>query len=429
MIAVVNHRNDLFHIEYEFNRGYRRDRMLCFALDLLEQSGTGDHSAEAVKKQLFALGSSISIRCGVSSSTIDIEGIDANLEPTLALLDTWFRQAKLEPETMRRLGQNLLGTRKDAMADPDQLGYALEQYATRDRDSAYRLEPTNGQITTAKIDVLGRLITGFLDHAHKTRYFGPRSGPEAAKVIGIGRRHAKLERRSAIHYRKTTTPTIYFVHREVAKSSVSLALPLGAGERAHKPVAELFDTYLGGGMNALLFQELREARGLVYFAYGHTSTGRYLDDHWALEGGLGTQVDKTADALTTFLELVRTRPLDANRIGVARASLDQDYRSSRIDPRWSMHWIDSWDDAGESSDPRPWMWQQIQALDDEQLREFAGRFADAPILIAIIGDRSRDLAALERIGTVIEVEPAALFSYGPFPDLGAQPAAAPSRGP
>jgi hypothetical protein len=58
-------------------------------------------------------------------------------------------------------------------------------------------------------------------------------------------------------------------------------------------------------MNALLFQEMREARGLVYFSFGFVNQGRYPDDTWSMSGGMGTQVDKTPEALTTYLDLVR----------------------------------------------------------------------------------------------------------------------------
>ena len=416
LIAVKNQRNDLFQLVYSFERGHKRERMLCHALNALEQSGAGDQSAEAFKKQLFALGSSISTFCYDESSGIRVTGIDANMEKTLVLLDTWFRQPKIDPDTLAKLGDNVLSTRKDGMEDPDNLWGVLGDFAQHDRDAASLHEATNKQITGAKVGPLTKLITGALDHQHRTMYYGPRPGPDAAKLVALGKDHKKVPRRAPITYRKPRSPTIYFVHREVAKSYVSVSVPLGPGERAKKPTAELLNTYLNGGMNALLFQEMREARGLVYFSYGAVNRGRYPDDPWAMTGGMGTQVDKTPDALATFLDLVRTKPLDAGRIAIARTSLDQEYRSSRIDPRWSAYWISSWDDAGEPTDPRPWYWEQVKALKDDDLRAFAGSFADKPVVVAIIGDRTRvNLDALKKLGTVIELTADKLFSYGAFP--------------
>ena len=416
MVAVVNKRNDLFSLGYQFDRGYKRDAMLCHALDLLEQSGAGEQSAEVFKRELFALGSTIDFSCGADSSSINVRGIDANMEKTLALLDGWMRGPKLDADTLHKLGENVLSTRKDSMEDPDNLWGVLGEYAQFDRESDYLHAPSNKQITGARVEPLGKLVQGFLDYQHKTLYYGPRPAADAAKVVALGKSHRKLTHRPPLVYRKTKTPTIYFVHREVAKSYVSVTLPHGPGERARKPIARLLNTYLNGGMNALLFQEMREARGLVYFSYGAVDQGRYPDDPWAMSGGMGTQADKTPDALKTFLELVKTRPLDPGRIAVARTTIDQDFRSSRIDPRYSLYLIDQWDDAGEPSDPRPWYWEQIQALPEEPLRAFASSFTDKPVIVGIIGDRNRiDMAALEQLGKVIELTPDKLFSYGAFP--------------
>jgi len=430
LIAVVNQRNDLFALRYQFDRGYKRDRLLCHALDLLEQSGAGELPAEALQKRLFALGSAVEFECGAHTSAISISGVDANLEPTLALLDAWLRQPRLEAETLRKLGDNTLSTRKDDMEDPDTLWRVLGEYVQHDKTSEFLQAPTNSQIVAAKVEPLGKLLRGFLDHQHKTLYFGPRAPADAAKVVAVGKAHKPLSRRPPVVYRKSKGTTIFFVHREVAKSYVSVAIPHGPDQRANKPTAKLLNTYLNGGMNALLFQELREARGLVYFAYGAVSQGRYPDDPWAMLGGMGTQVDKTPDALKTFVELARDRPLDAGRIAVARTTLDQEYRSSRIDPRESVYWIDAWDDAGEATDPRPWYWAQILALPDDQLRSFAASFAARPVIIGVIGDRKRvDLPALAKLGTVIELRPEQLFSYGAFPRTKAAPADEPDDKP
>ena len=143
-------------------------------------TGAGELSAEAFKKQLFALGSSISFSCGDDSSTIRVSGIDANMEKTLALLDTWFRQPRLDPETLVKLGDNTLSQRKDGMEDPDNLWGVLGDFAQHDRDAASLHEPTNKQITGARVGPLGKLISGALDHQHKTMYYGPRAGADAA---------------------------------------------------------------------------------------------------------------------------------------------------------------------------------------------------------------------------------------------------------
>lgn len=416
LIAVKNARNDLFSVVYKFERGHRRERLLCYALDVVEQSGAADMSAEALKKKLFSLGTNVYFACDADDSSITVEGVDANMEQSLKLVDTWLREVKIDPTVLRGIADNTISERHDGMEDPDMLAYALSRYALYDRDSEFLLAPTNAQITAAKPEALARLAREFLDHQHKTLYFGPRPAAEAAKAVVLGKSHRKVTPRPPVKFRKVGKPALYFTHRDVAKSTVSLGIPSAALPREKRPAAKLWSEYLGGGMNTLLFQELREARGLVYYAFGTLATGERPNDAWALSGGLGTQSDKTVEALTTYLELL-ARPLDAVRLQSARATIDQEYRSSRVDPRYSAGLVHAWDERGEPSDPRPWTWQQIGALTQQQLQEFAAGYARGPAIIGLVGNRDNlDLGALKKIGELVEVAPDKLFSYGPFPN-------------
>lgn len=415
LVAVTNGRNDLFSLTYRFERGHKRERMLCHALDVVEQSGAGDQSAEALKKSLFALGTSVSFACDSHESAITIEGIDANMETSLALVDRWLREVKIDPAVLRGIADNVISTRRDMMEDPDALAGALADFAIHGKDSEYLHAPTNTQILGAKPEALTRLSREFLDHRHKTLYFGPRSPTDAAKVVGLGKGHRKLTPRPPVAYRKVPKPTLYFTHRDVTKSTIAVALPTRALAREQRPAARMLSEYLGGGMNTLLFQEMRESRGLVYYAWGVLFVGSRPSDAWALRGGLGTQSDKTSEALRVFFELLG-RPLDAVRLGSARAAIDQEYRSSRIDPRTSGWIVHSWDELGEKSDPRPWAWETIGKMTQEQLQGFAASFSAVPPIVGLVGNRERlDLEALKKLADVVEVAPASLFSYGSFP--------------
>lgn len=429
LIAVKNARNDLFSVTYQFERGHKRDRMLCYALDVLDQSGTRELAAEALKKQLFALGTSVRFACDSHESAVVVEGVDATMDESLRVVERWFREVQIDPARLQAIADNTLSVRRDAMEDPDQLADALAEYALLGKDSEYLLEPTNAQIAGARPDALARLLREFPDHQHRTLYFGPRPAAEAARAIGLGKDHRKVAARPPVAFRKVARPTLYFTHRDVAKSTIALGMPTGTRPRDDRPAAQLLNEYLGGGMNALLFQELREARGLVYYAWGVVSPGERPSDAWMLRGGLGTQSDKTTEALRTFLDLLR-RPLDARRLGSARASLDQEFRGSRIDPRHSARMVDAWDEQGEKTDPRPWLWEKIGGLTPEQLQAFAGRYVALPTIVGMVGHRERlDLAALKQIGELVEVAPAQLFSYGAFPKAAARPAAPAAEAP
>ena len=69
-------------------------------------------------------------------------------------------------------------------------------------------------------------------------------------------------------------------------------------ERA--PIIALFNEYFGGSMNAIVFQELREARGLAYSAYAQYDTPYRLGDKESFYTYIITQNDKMMDCVHEF---------------------------------------------------------------------------------------------------------------------------------
>lgn len=70
------------------------------------------------------------------------------------------------------------------------------------------------------------------------------------------------------------------------------------------PVATLYNEYFGGGMNSIVFQELREARGLAYSASAGLGEPSRLDKPYIYSTFIATQNDKMGDALTAFDEVI-----------------------------------------------------------------------------------------------------------------------------
>ena len=86
LYASRNPFNDLFSLTFVFDRGQRQQRDLCAALSLLDLSGAGGMSADAFKKKLFGLGTSLSYGCGEQESSVQLAGLDKNLWPSLRLV-------------------------------------------------------------------------------------------------------------------------------------------------------------------------------------------------------------------------------------------------------------------------------------------------------------------------------------------------------
>jgi predicted Zn-dependent peptidase len=412
MVASRNKRHDLFTVTYEFELGSKRRRLLCHALDLLDRSGAKGLPAADLKRKLFAMGTSIATSCDADESQISVSGIDRNLESSVDLLETWLRTAEFDAKVVAALAANEISQRKDEVQEPQVIASALHEYVTRGADSRYLTVPSNRELKSARGPALRKLLAELPDHQHRVAYFGPRDAAAAAPLVAIGQKHRKVAPRDPLAFRIGKGTRIHLVDRPVAQSQVRLAVPHAPLDRGKRVVARLYSEYMGGNMGALVFQEIREARGLAYTANAGFRTGLRPVDQSALVGTMGTQADKTIDALTTLLSLLRKMPLQEQRFRVARDTLDEEYRSSRVDPRAAPLWVFGWDDQGEKSDPRPREWDQLKKLTGADLAAFALEVASGATLISILGHTKRfDQAALGEVGHIENVPVSKLFGY------------------
>ncbi|MCA9660396.1 MAG: insulinase family protein, partial [Myxococcales bacterium] len=416
LFAATNDLSDLFSLSYRFAVGERRRPLLCYALELADLAGAGDLDAAALQRKLFHLGTTVHTSCDDVETTITITGIDRNLEASVALVDQWLRAPSFDDDTVKGLLADTLSRRKDALEEPDFVAGALAAYASRGKASPYLAEPSNKKLAKATGKQLARELRELPDLAHATLYFGPRAPDSLRDAAVLGRDHKSLRPRVADRYRETKRPTLFFTHKDVAQAKIQLVLPqppLALEERGH---ARLFDQVLGGDMSGLIFQEIREARGLAYRAFARVAAGERPIDAAALRGYLGTQGDKAVDALRLMVDLVRGAPISAERFAASKTALGEDYRIDRITPRSRPWTVYAWERSGSAGDPRPAELATISGLDLEALRRFAGRFAEAPLVISLLGDRERvDLKRLGELAAIEEVGINDLVSYGPFP--------------
>ncbi|MBL4636216.1 MAG: insulinase family protein [Kofleriaceae bacterium] len=395
LISVVNERNDLFTLEYLFKSGRSDQPLLCHAFSLLERSGAGQRAPKDLQKRLYSIGSSIEFRCGVRSSTIVLAGIDRKMEDTIAILKEWVSTPLIEDGTLSNLVANALSQRKDAMNEPSVIAAALSQYALRGKNSVYLNVVSNKSLKRAKEKTLMGLITRLVNTKHRTAYFGPRNADRVKAVVGLGTKHKVAAKQKPLRYKAPKKSTLYFVDQKVAQAQIRIGWPTGELTEADSVKAALFNQYVGGGMGGLIFQEIREARGLAYSAWTyHTSSDRRGDDSLVV-AGLGTQADKSVEAVRTLMSLLIPLRVEPGRFTTAKNSLDADYRKNRTSPRRRSDVVFAWEDRGLSEDPSIKEYAELHKTPAGDMQTFANSKTKTPPILSISGDSDRiDLKAL-----------------------------------
>jgi predicted Zn-dependent peptidase len=164
-------------------------------------------------------------------------------------------------------------------------------------------------------------------------------------------------------------------------------------------------------MAGIVFQELREARGLAYAAGASYLTGYRKEDENLMVGGIETQADKVAGALEAYIDLFDRMPVSEERFAIARESLLNQYRTAKIGFREVLGAVRAWERKGLEADPRRERYEAIQTATLDNLLDFQRQYiADQPKLISIAGDKTRvGLGQLEKMGAIREVSLEEIF--------------------
>ncbi len=415
LVSVANEQNDLFTLEYQFNIGSQREPLLCYALSLLERSGAGKHSPEELQKELYAMGSSIDFRCSPRRSSIVISGIDRKMEDSIALLQKWLASPVTVPGTLDKLYANEVSRRKDQMNEPSAISSALFQFAIAGRESPYLKVASNKVLSRAKRKKLLAMVAKLLSTKHRTSYFGPRATEDLSALIAIGSAHKPTKPIKPMRIAIPKKPTLLFVDQKVAQAQVRIAWPSPELPVQDAVKAAILNQYLGGGMGGLIFQEIREARGLAYSAWTfHTATS-IQGDETALIAGLGTQADKTVEAVQTLMGLLSPLRVENGRFTTAINSLDAEFRKNRTPPRYRADVVYAWEDRGLSADPDKAEYEALHATEAGAVQAFSNARTSNAHVVTITGDSARiDLKALAKaigIATIKTMKIEKLFGY------------------
>ncbi len=409
--------NDLFSFEISIDTGSLADRRLDIARDLIDKVATPRFSSEDLKKEWYKLGSDFNINIGDQQTTISISGLDENFSASLALLVETLRQPATDDATLDELKQIILTKREDAVKDQRTIHQALYRYHRLGDKAYYRRVLSNEQVQALGRDELLALTRSLLDYEQTLSYTGTLP---AAQLKTILTQHyplpADLTGTPPHQILKNFQPEktqIYFFNKEMAQAQVRIEFGDVPYTASLEPAVELFNDYFYGGMAGIVFQEIREARALAYSVGALYYNGGEKDEYNLMVGAMGTQADKTPEAVGALVGLLDDMPVSEERFTAAQGSVVSKYRTERLGFRQVLGSVRDWERKQVPVDPRPWRFEQIRTADLHTVLDFHSEHIQGRAkLISITGDKSKiDMEALGEHGEIIEIGLDDLFAF------------------
>jgi predicted Zn-dependent peptidase len=407
--------NDLFTFSVGIEVGTESNEKLSLAAALMDVAGTQSMDNETLQKQWYRMGTQFNFGAGENSAGFSLSGLDDEFENSVDLMMDVIQTPATDEQTLETLKGILIKSREDRKNSPPAIAQALTLYNRYGEESPLLEAMTNQEIQATTLDELITLPAQLLEYKHIIAYTGSKPLEE---VISVLREHYVLndELKDTPPYRFRTArevseTEILVVDQKAAQAQVRIEFPDGEFSEQDSAIASAYNTYFGNGMSSIVFQELREARALAYSAYAAYSQGGRANAQNLMIGAIGSQTDKTVDALTAFLDLMENMPQSEPRFEESINSLVNRYRTSKLNFREVIGAVRGWEQLELEGDPRKQRYEALQSATLADMIQFQEQHVkDRPKIISIVGDLSIiDIAELEQFGTVKQVQVSDLF--------------------
>ncbi|MFH0866925.1 MAG: insulinase family protein, partial [Bacteroidota bacterium] len=412
-----NPENDIFTLMIKFGVGKYKIPQLSYAADLMNYAGTKTKTLNEVKEAFQKIGSTYSFYCNDNYLTAELTGIESDLKAGVELLQELIYDPVVDKEKMKNIIEGEQATRKLEDADAPGVAQALLQYVRKKDRSSFLNRLSIKEIKALNADSLIAVFKKGLGYEVQIHYTG--SQYTTVQVTDILKNALKFqsdlktsESPVVINDEVYDENTVFFVNRKDAVQSQIYFYIKGEDYSIDKePYIDAFNDYFGGGFSGLVVQEIREYRSMAYSAGASYSIPLLPGKRSSFIGYIGTQADKTVEAIQVFDSLVRYMPEKKERIETIRSSLVQEAYASRPDFRELSEKFVGWKLKGYFEDPSKYKLEAYKNLTfDDILKFYTNNIKGKPVVICLVGDKKRlDMKDIARFGKIVEIKESTLF--------------------
>lgn len=328
-----NELNDIFSLQYVFNEGKEENPALGSAVDYISYLGTPTMTAEEIATKMYSLGCSFSFSVGRHETTFGISGLAENMEEAMGVVEDLVYNAAADEDILTNLKSDVIKSRVNAKTSQRSCYSALSSYMTYGAEAVAASTLDNDALMSLSSGSLLSTVKELYAKSHEIRYYGPDA--EQAVRHAIASAHPVLPNLKPIekrHSKKLLTPDNTVVMAQYDSKQIFYYQYSDRGETLNvedSPAISLYNEYFGGGMNTVVFQEMREARGLAYSAWATLSSPSFAGDTYSYRAFIATQNDKMQTAIEAFDEIINNMPESEAAFDVAKSGLDARLRTQR----------------------------------------------------------------------------------------------------
>ena len=412
-----NDLNDIFSAQFTFNEGSENDPALNLAASYIEYLGTPTMTAEQIASKMYALACSFNIGSGSNQTTFSVNGLSENMAEAIKIGEDLVANAVPDENILAMLKDNMIKSRIDAKKAQRSCYSALQRYCMYDEDYIRKITLTDEQIKALTSEELLAKLRAVLTKGHEISYYGPMD--ENGLKAALQKSHytaPDAEKMPETHPVMKQNPGNNVVLAQYDAKQIYYMQYSNRGEKfdpAQKADIDLYNEYFGGGMNSIVFQEMREARGLAYSANARLSAPSYSDAPYTFTAFIATQNDKMQTAIEAFDEIINQMPESEAAFSVAKDALISGLRTKRTVGMGVLNAFKSCRRLGIDEPLDKQVFEKVQNMTLEDVKATQQKWIkDREYTYMILGDiKDLDTDYLKTLGPVKTVTLKDIFGY------------------
>lgn len=393
------------------------DKKLALAFLYLPYLGTSRYTPEELKKEMYKLAMDFSPYSSSQRTYLSLFGLNDTMDRSLALMENLINDAVVNQEAYDNLVNDILKQRANDKLNKYQiLNNGLVNYAKYGPKSSFTDILSEAELHAIKPQELVDKIKQFASYKHGFFYYGQDSSAKVAEILKKAETPEKLiDVPPRVEYPELAMdkPVVYFTPYDMVQAEIIFLAKDVVFDPELSPYQSMFNAYYGAGMGSVVFQEIREARGLAYSAYAYVSPPSDRGKSNYIQAYVGTQADKMVSAIEAFREMLKQMTSSEKSFELSKEYVLNNMRSDRItksDIFWTYMF---YKDLGIDYDLRKPTFEAIQKMDLKDMQDYFDKHIQpANYSILLIGKKDKiDFKYLNSIAKVEEIPLEALFGY------------------
>ncbi|MBQ5853676.1 MAG: insulinase family protein, partial [Rikenellaceae bacterium] len=411
-----NSTTDYFSLEYMFDLGTLNDPALGLAFNYAEYLGTLAKSAEQIQSELYALACSFNLRASSSRCYISVSGLGENMTQAMDIVEDLVANAVADETILANVKQSELKSRANAKLNQSRNFSALQSYVIYGEEGM-KARLSNEELMALTSEELLAKVREMFNKQHTVVYYGPATKDEL--LASLNEHHNVAEELQPLEIKRLAnvpTPENKVFIAEYDANQIYYIQYSNRGEKfdvANDANLDLYNEYFGGGMSSIVFQEMREARGLAYSARAYMSTPTYADGCYSYTAYIATQNDKMKQAIEAFDEIINTMPESEAAFNVAKESYINQVRTLRYTKSSVLSAYIRTRDMGLDYDRARDVFEKVQTMTLDDVKAVQQQWVkDRNYYYLILGDsKNLDLNYLRTLGPITFLSQEQIFGY------------------